>query len=547
MNKWWQSSVVYQVYPRSFKDSNNDGIGDIEGIISKLDYLKYLGIDVIWLSPVYESPNEDNGYDISDYYNILADFGTLEDMERLIKEAEERGIKIIMDLVTNHTSTKHKWFQEGKTSKENKYHDFYVFRDEPNDIQSIFLGSAWKKNEETDEYYLHMFAEHQADLNWENIEVRQEIYKMVNWWLDKGIGGFRLDVIDMISKDLDNGVIANGPNLHKYIKELTKETFSKYDVLTVGETWGATAEKAQQYSNLNGEEFSMIFNFSHILLDQQEGKEKWDYKPLVVKELRDNLSEQQTVLHGVGWNSLFWNNHDLPRIVSRWGNDKKYRVESAKMFATISHFMQGTPYIYQGEEIGMTNVKFENIDDYKDIETLNMYKDRLNRGFSTEEIMDSIYKIGRDNARTPMQWSSEQYAGFSQSEPWIQCNENYKDINVESQIGDENSVLEYYRKLIKFRRESNLKDIIMYGEYELILEEYENIFAYNRKYKDEELTVLCNFSDKEVDISLDFTGKSVLINNYPVLSINKERESSISLRPYESIVFYNGGKNYEEI
>lgn len=547
MNKWWQSSVVYQVYPRSFKDSNNDGIGDIEGIISKLDYLKYLGIDVIWLSPVYESPNEDNGYDISDYYNILADFGTLEDMERLIKEAEERGIKIIMDLVANHTSTKHKWFQEGKTSKENKYHDFYVFRDEPNDIQSIFLGSAWKKNEETDEYYLHMFAEHQADLNWENIEVRQEIYKMVNWWLDKGIGGFRLDVIDMISKDLDNGVIANGPNLHKYIKELTKETFSKYDVLTVGETWGATAEKAQQYSNLNGEEFSMIFNFSHILLDQQEGKEKWDYKPLVVKELRDNLSEQQTVLHGVGWNSLFWNNHDLPRIVSRWGNDKKYRVESAKMFATISHFMQGTPYIYQGEEIGMTNVKFENIDDYKDIETLNMYKDRLNRGFSTEEIMDSIYKIGRDNARTPMQWSSEQYAGFSQSEPWIQCNENYKDINVESQIGDENSVLEYYRKLIKFRRESNLKDIIMYGEYELILEEYENIFAYNRKYKDEELTVLCNFSDKEVDISLDFTGKSVLINNYPVLSINKERESSISLRPYESIVFYNGGKNYEEI
>ncbi len=359
--KWWQEAVVYQVYPRSFKDSNNDGIGDIKGIISKLDYIKELGANVIWLSPVYESPNDDNGYDISDYYSIMSDFGTMDDMDLLIEEASKKDIKIVMDLVANHTSTSHEWFKRAISDKESHYHDYYYFyKNEgkiPNDIQSIFLGTAWETTPNKEEFYLHMFAKSQADLNWHNQKVRKDLYKMINWWLDKGIGGFRLDVIDYIAKDIEEKIITDGPKLHEYIQEMTCNTFSHYDVMTVGETWGADTEKAIKYSNLDGSELSMIFNFSHILLDQA-GDEKWDFKQVNLVELKNNFEERQQGLFNKGWDALFWNNHDLPRIVSRWGNDKEYRVESAKMLGTILHFMQGTPYIYQGEELGMTNVNF---------------------------------------------------------------------------------------------------------------------------------------------------------------------------------------------
>jgi len=536
--KWWQEAVVYQVYPRSFMDSNNDGIGDIPGIISKLDYIKELGANVIWLSPVYESPKDDNGYDISDYYSIMSDFGTMEDMDLLIKEAEKREIKIVMDLVANHTSTSHEWFKKAISDKNSKYHDYYYFYKNdgkvPNDIQSVFLGSAWEKTPDGKEFYLHMFAKSQADLNWHNKNVREDIYKMINWWLEKGIGGFRLDVVDYIAKDVENKIITDGPRLHEYIREMTKNTFSKYDVMTVGETWGANTEKAIKYSNKDGSELSMIFNFSHILLDM-DGNEKWDFKEIDLVELKSNFEERQQGLFNKGWDALFWNNHDLPRIVSRWGNDKEYRVESAKMLGTILHFMQGTPYIYQGEELGMTNVKFTSIEDYRDIEILNMYKDRIERGYSHENIMKSIYHIGRDNARTPMQWNDKQYGGFSEVEPWIKVNDNYKEINAKSQISDNNSVFNYYKKLVAFRRNSEYKDLIREGSFELIDKFNKDIFAYKRKLGEEELTVICNFRPYNVPIEFDdideIRRKKILISNY------EQNEKCIFLRPYESIVY----------
>ena len=429
--KWWHSSVVYQIYPRSFNDSNGDGIGDINGIREKLDYLKELGIDVIWLSPVYKSPNDDNGYDISDYCDIMDEFGTMDDMEKLLKEANEKGIKILMDLVVNHTSDEHKWFIEAKKSKDNKFRDYYIWRDpvnghEPNNLGSCFSGSAWQYDESTDQYYLHLFSKKQPDLNWENENVRNEVYKMMNFWIDKGIGGFRMDVIDLIGKVPDEMITGNGPKLHDYLQEMNKAALEGHDLLTVGETWGATPEIAKLYSNPKRKELSMVFQFEHIGLDQIEGKEKWDVKPLDLLDLKKVLSKWQTELEGEGWNSLFWNNHDLPRIVSRWGNDREYRVESAKMLATLLHGMKGTPYIYQGEELGMTNVRFEDINEYNDIETLNMYKDRISKGYSHDEIMASIYAKGRDNARTPMQWDSTENAGFTTGKPWLKVNKNYK-------------------------------------------------------------------------------------------------------------------------
>ena len=381
--KWWHNSVVYQIYPRSFYDSNNDGIGDLNGIISKLDYLKDLGVDVIWLSPVYKSPNDDNGYDISDYYNIMDEFGTIEDIDNLLKEANNRGIKILMDLVVNHTSSEHVWFKEAIENKNSKYRDYYIFRKPldgkvPNSLKSCFGGSAWEIDKENNEYYLHLFSKKQPDLNWENKDMRKDIYSMMNFWIDKGIGGFRMDVIDLIGKDIDKEITGNGPNLHNLIKEMNRETFGNKDLLTVGETWGATPNIAKKYSNPNGEELSMVFQFEHICLDEVPGKSKWDLAKLDFVELKRVFSKWQTELEGCGWNSLFWNNHDLPRIVSRWGNDKgEYRELSSKMLATILHMQKGTPYIYQGEEIGMTNVEFNSIDDYKDIETLNMYKERI--------------------------------------------------------------------------------------------------------------------------------------------------------------------------
>lgn len=536
--KWWHSSVVYQIYPRSFNDSNGDGIGDINGIREKLDYLKELGVDVIWLSPVYKSPNDDNGYDISDYCDIMDEFGTMEDMDNLLKEANERGIKILMDLVVNHTSDEHKWFIEAKKSKDNEYRDYYIWRDpvdghEPNDLGSTFSGSAWQYDETTGQYYLHLFSKKQPDLNWENEKVRSEVYKMMNFWVDKGIGGFRMDVIDLIGKVPDEMITGNGPKLHEYLQEMNKAALEGNDLLTVGETWGATPEVAKLYSNPERKELSMVFQFEHIGLDQIEGKEKWDLKELELLDLKRVLSKWQTELEGQGWNSLFWNNHDLPRIVSRWGNDKEYRVESAKMLATLLHGMKGTPYIYQGEELGMTNVIFEDINDYNDIESLNMYKDRLSKGYTHDEIMESIYAKGRDNARTPMQWDSTENAGFTTGKPWLAINKNYDYINAKQCLDDENSIFHHYRKLIDIRKNN---DVIIYGDYNLLCPKNKNIFAYTRELNGDKILVVCNFYDKEVTFSFegDFNHVDILLSNYKDSSKLLEK---LSLRPYEAIMF----------
>ena len=536
--QWWHSSVVYQIYPRSFKDSNGDGIGDINGIREKLDYLKELGIDVIWLSPVYKSPNDDNGYDISDYYDIMDEFGTMEDMDNLLKEANERGIKILMDLVVNHTSDEHKWFIEAKKSKDNEYRDYYIWRDsvdgnEPNDLGSTFSGSAWQYDETTGQYYLHLFSKKQPDLNWENGKVRNEVYKMMNFWVDKGIGGFRMDVIDLIGKVPDEMITGNGPKLHEYLQEMNKAALEGKDLLTVGETWGATPDVAKLYSNPERKELSMVFQFEHIGLDQIEGKEKWDVKSLELLDLKKVLSKWQTELEGQGWNSLFWNNHDLPRIVSRWGNDKEYRIESAKMLATLLHGMKGTPYIYQGEELGMTNVRFDDINDYNDIESLNMYKDRLSQGYSHNEIMESIYAKGRDNARTPMQWDDSENAGFTTGTPWLAVNKNYDKINAKQCLQDENSIFNHYKKLIDIRKNN---DTIIYGDYKLLCEDDENIFAYVRELNGDKILVVCNFYDKDVEFKFDgdFNYSKVLLSNYNDSSKMIEK---LKLRPYEAVMY----------
>ena len=536
--QWWHSSVVYQIYPRSFKDSNGDGIGDINGIREKLDYLKELGIDVIWLSPVYKSPNDDNGYDISDYYDIMDEFGTMEDMDNLLKEANERGIKILMDLVVNHTSDEHKWFIEAKKSKDNEYRDYYIWRDsvdgnEPNDLGSTFSGSAWQYDETTGQYYLHLFSKKQPDLNWENGKVRNEVYKMMNFWVDKGIGGFRMDVIDLIGKVPDEMITGNGPKLHEYLQEMNKAALEGKDLLTVGETWGATPDVAKLYSNPERKELSMVFQFEHIGLDQIEGKEKWDVKSLELLDLKKVLSKWQTELEGQGWNSLFWNNHDLPRIVSRWGNDKEYRIESAKMLATLLHGMKGTPYIYQGEELGMTNVRFDDINDYNDIESLNMYKDRLSKGYSHNEIMESIYAKGRDNARTPMQWDDSENAGFTTGTPWLAVNKNYDKINAKQCLQDENSIFNHYKKLIDIRKNN---DTIIYGDYKLLCEDDENIFAYVSELNGDKILVVCNFYDKDVEFKFDgdFNYSKVLLSNYNDSSKMIEK---LKLRPYEAVMY----------
>ena len=536
--QWWHSSVVYQIYPRSFKDSNGDGIGDINGIREKLDYLKELGIDVIWLSPVYKSPNDDNGYDISDYCDIMDEFGTMEDMDNLLKEANERGIKILMDLVVNHTSDEHKWFIEAKKSKDNEYRDYYIWRDkveghEPNELGSCFSGSAWQYDETTGQYYLHLFSKKQPDLNWENEKVRNEVYKMMNFWVDKGIGGFRMDVIDLIGKVPDEMITGNGPKLHEYLQEMNKAALEGKDLLTVGETWGATPDVAKLYSNPGRKELSMVFQFEHIGLDQIEGKEKWDVKSLELLDLKKVLSKWQTELEGQGWNSLFWNNHDLPRIVSRWGNDKEYRIESAKMLATLLHGMKGTPYIYQGEELGMTNVRFDDINEYNDIESLNMYKDRLSKGYSHEEIMESIYAKGRDNARTPMQWDDSENAGFTTGTPWLAVNKNYDKINAKQCLQDENSIFNHYKKLIDIRKNN---DTIIYGDYKLLCEDDENIFAYIRELNGDKILVVCNFYDKDVEFKFDgdFNYSKVLLSNYNDSSKMIEK---LKLRPYEAVMY----------
>ena len=539
---WWKNAVVYQIYPKSFQDSNGDGIGDIQGIISRLDYLADLGIDAVWISPMYCSPQDDNGYDISDYQDIDPMFGSLDDMEELIAKAKEKNIRIIMDLVLNHTSDEHRWFLEAKKGKDNPYHDYYVWRDGvegtyPNDMKAAFGGPAWEWVPELGQYYFHQFSVKQPDLNWENPKVRREIYDMILWWMEKGVGGFRLDVIDQIAKEPDRGITNNGPRLHEFLQEMSRETFQKGDLITVGEAWGATPEIAKLYSDPDGSEFSMVFQFEHIVMDQQEGKEKWDLAPLPFVKLKKCLAKWQEELYGTGWNSLFWDNHDLPRIVSRWGDDGKYRRESAKMLATVLHGMQGTPYVYQGEELGMTNVKFPDISSYEDIETLNMYHERLSAGYKEDEVMRSIYAKSRDNARTPMQWSAEKNAGFTTGTPWIRMNPNYTEINAQSEKNDPDSVYNFYRKLIRLRKEY---PVFVDGKFELLLPEDEQIFAYVRTDGDTQMLVCANFTGEpaECPLSKEWRDAEVLIHNYAGEMNWSADGDKIVLKPYEAAIMY---------
>lgn len=536
--RWWHDSVVYQIYPRSFCDSNNDGIGDLQGIISKLDYLQDLGIDVIWLSPVYQSPMDDNGYDISDYQAIAPEFGTMEDMRDLIEQAKQRGIRIVMDLVVNHTSDEHPWFVDAKQSPDSDYRDFYIWRDAnpdgtpPSDIDSIFGGSAWQWDEENQQYFFHLFSKRQPDLNWENPRVHDQVFAMMNWWIDQGIGGFRLDVIDLIGKEIDKGITGNGERLHPLLHKMNRATFGDKDLLTVGETWGATPEIAKLYSDPARQELSMVFQFEHITLTWQNG-DKWQPIPLDLKQFKQVLTKWQVELSNQGWNSLFWNNHDLPRVVSKYGCDKEYRVESAKMLATTLHFMKGTPYIYQGEEIGMTNVAFDAIDQYKDIETLNFYKVKTESGVSHEHMMSAIHQNGRDNARTPMQWNATAHAGFTHSTPWIEVNPNYPSINVAAALDDQNSIFYHYKQLVSLRKEY---PVVVYGDFIPVLEEHPQVFAYERKDEQQHLLVISNFSADSLNVTLpnhlhDRNVTTLIYNIEPVT----ELEQTLSLRPYESL------------
>lgn len=551
---WWKEGVVYQIYPRSFKDSNGDGIGDLRGIIQKLDYLKELGVDILWLCPIYKSPNDDNGYDISDYRKVIDEFGSQHDFEDLLAEMHKRGLKLLMDLVVNHTSDEHQWFIESKSSKDNPYRDYYIWKDgekgnPPNNWGSFFSGSAWKYDEISEQYFLHLFSTKQPDLNWENEKVRTEIYDMMKFWLDKGIDGFRMDVINLISKspglpqgkkgekDLyGNGFphTSNGPRVHEYLQEMYREVLSKYDIMTVGEAPGVDPETAKSYVNEDRNELNMLFQFELMGIDAGPGG-KFDVQPWKLTTFKQIMFKWYDGLKEKGWNSLYLNNHDRPRMVSRFGNDKKYRVESAKMLATFLHTWQGTPYIYQGEEIGMTNVQFKDISEYKDIETLNMYKEKIEQGVPKDVLMNAIYAIGRDNARTPVQWDASKNAGFSEETPWITVNSNYEEINVENALKDKNSIFYYYQKLIKLRKEN---EIIVYGDLKLLYEEDENILSYIRTYKDEKLLVIINFFEKEVEFKLtaeiQYKQVDLLISNYEV---ENNEFNNILLRPYEARVY----------
>ena len=532
---WWKSAIIYQIYPRSFQDTNGDGFGDFQGIIKRLPYLEKLGIDCIWLCPVYRSPQDDNGYDISDYCDVDPMFGTMADMEELIGKAREHGIYIVMDLVLNHSSDEHKWFIEAKKSRENPYHDYYVWRDGkegvlPNDMKAAFGGSAWEWVPEVEQYYFHQFSVKQPDLNWENPKLRQELWDIINFWIDKGVGGFRLDVIDLVGKVPDEKITSNGPKLHEYIKDMTALTFVRENLISVGETWSATPEIAKLYSNPDGSELSMVFQFEHICLDQQEGKEKWDLAPLPFHKFKEVWNKWQTELYGCGWNSLFWDNHDLPRIVSRWGDEGQYREESAKMLATLLHGMQGTPYIYQGEELGMTNVKYE-LEEYRDIELFGMYKERRAQGYTHEELMESIYAKTRDNARTPMQWDTTEQAGFTTGKPWIKVNPNYTEINAAEQVDRENSIFNYYRKLIQLRKEL---PVLTDGKFTMLDMDHNQIFAYLRDNGEDKLLVVCNFYGNTVDYAVSEKAEDLelLIGNY-----TEENMQTDVLRPYEARIY----------
>lgn len=549
---WWKESVVYQIYPKSFCDSNGDGIGDIKGIISKLDYLKELGVEVIWSTPIYVSPMKDNGYDIADYYNIDPSFGTMEDFEELLKEIHKRGMKLIMDMVINHTSTEHFWFKEALKDEKNKYHNYYIWKKgkdgkEPNNWKSKFGGSAWKYVEHLDKYYLHLFDVTQADLNWENEELREDLYKMIRFWLDKGIDGFRLDVINLISKDQrfldDFGVTAtsdgrkfytDGPRVHEYLKELAKETFNRYEgSLTVGEMSSTTIDNCIKYTNPESKELTMAFNFHHLKVDYPNG-EKWALGELDFFMLKDIFNTWQKEMEkGDGWSAVFWCNHDQPRVITRFGNTKKYYKESGKMLATVIHLLRGTPYIYQGEEFGMTNPNFDTIEKYRDVESINAFKILKELGKSEKEIYAILAQKSRDNSRTPVQWSDEKNAGFTSGTPWIDVAENYKEINVKKSLEDKESIFYHYKKLIDIRKNY---DVISRGSYNLCYEDNENIYAYTRENEKEIVLVLNNFFEKECEVNIldrlkDKKGE-ILISNYNELKL---KNGKIKLRPYESV------------
>ncbi|MDR6999978.1 alpha-glucosidase [Neobacillus niacini] len=552
MNKlWWKEAVAYQIYPRSFMDSNGDGIGDIQGIIAKLDYLKGLGIDVIWVCPMFKSPNDDNGYDISDYQQIMDEFGTMADFDQLLQEVHRRGMKLILDLVINHTSDEHPWFIESRSSKESSKRDWYIWRDgkngeEPNNWESIFGGSAWEYDEKTDQYFLHIFSRKQPDLNWENPEVRNSLYEMINWWLEKGIDGFRVDAISHIKKEpgLENmpnpeGVKyvssfdkhMNVKGIHTFLKELKKETFAKYDIMTVGEANGVSVDDIELWVDEKQGKFNMVFQFEHLNLWDAELKKELD-----MVELKGVLSRWQKGLEGKGWNALFIENHDKARVVSTWGNDQEYWQESAKAFAAMYFLMQGTPFIYQGQEIGMTNVKFDSIDDYDDVATKNLYYLKTAAGVPHEEIMRIIWASSRDNSRTPMQWSAEQNAGFSTGTPWMKVNPNYQAINVAGQEKIPDSVLNFYKKMIQLKKAN---EVFTYGAYDLLLAEDPQIYAYTRTLSQDRVVVMANLSDRSADIpealGIVFDHKNLLLNNYKLEK--HEPLKKIMLRPYETRVY----------
>ncbi len=553
MNKtWWKEAVIYQIYPRSFMDSNGDGIGDLKGITSRLDYLKYLGIDVIWLSPVYKSPNDDNGYDISDYQDIMDEFGTMEDFDEMLAAAHERGIRIVMDLVVNHTSDEHKWFVESRKSTDNEYRDYYIWREgkdaqtPPNNWGSCFSGSAWQYDEETSMYYLHLFSKKQPDLNWDNPKVRKEVFDMMTWWCDKGIDGFRMDVISMISKtkEMPDGEVTDlygdfspycihGPNVHKYLQEMNEKVLSKYDIMTVGETAGVTIEQAKQYAGEDTHELNMVFQFEHVERNGSGKYGKWTNEQLPLTVLKKTMSRWQTELYGKAWNSLFWDNHDQPRAVSNFGDDRpQYREASAKMLATCLHMQQGTPYIYQGEELGMTNYPFQSPEEFRDIESINAYKEWCSDGVvSHEDFWPCIIFKSRDNARTPVQWDDSWQAGFTAGTPWSAVNPNYKEINAKAETADPNSVFHYYKKLIELRKKN---PIMVYGKYDLMLEDSEELFVYTRTLDEEKLLVVCSFCDHETSFTVpdEFVGAPCLISNME----NAYGKAEMTLKPYEAFV-----------
>ncbi|MGI8313732.1 glycoside hydrolase family 13 protein [Halobacillus mangrovi] len=549
--KWWKEAVVYQIYPRSFMDSNGDGIGDIQGVISKLDYLQGLGIDVVWICPIYCSPNDDNGYDISDYKAIMPEFGSMADFDELLNEVHNRGMKLIMDLVINHTSDEHPWFIESKSSRDNPYRDYYIWHpgkggEEPNNWASIFEGSAWEFDPETQEYYMHIFSRKQPDLNWENPKVRKDVYEMINWWLEKGIDGFRIDAISHIKKapgfpDVSNPEDKryassleghrNQEGIQYFLEELKDETFSKYDIMTVGEANGVTVEEAEEWVGEEEGKFNMIFQFEHNDL-WQKGKNNG----LDIHELKTVFTKWQTGLNNVGWNALFLENHDLPRSVSVWGDDQEFHSQSSKCLATLYFLMQGTPFIYQGQEIGMTNVQFPSIEDYNDVAIKNLYENEMDEGKSHEEVMEVIWQSGRDNSRTPMQWSNRKNAGFSIEIPWLKVNPNFKDINVDQSINDRHSIYHYYKNLIQLRKDH---PVLIYGDYELILPQHDQIFAYTRSLGKEKVLVITNLFSAEADFTLpdhlnDKYAK-LMISNY---SVNPyQGVTRLKLMPYEARVY----------